>query len=150
MSAVDRDRWYTADFDALSWRDVHVHGFRIVEGEQGMAELMLDIDFIIEWLLEDGRYRFRVAQAVLQFHEVFALRFSLDYVAPSAGMTAFSIDGVVREEIPVCGDRSWYRWRIEINWPEGFLEFESPGFSQWLLGDVVEQEAQCLSPSLRI
>lgn len=148
-------RWHTADFDAMSWHDVHVHGFRIVEGEHGTAELQLDIDFILEWIRDgDAPFRFRVAQAMLQFHEVFGLRFALDYVACSAGMSAFAIGGITRESLrdveddqdgrEDCDDRGPWRWRIDLNWPEGFLEFEAAGFSQWLVGEVVEQEAQGL------
>jgi hypothetical protein len=143
-------RWYTADFDALSWHDVRVHGFRIVEGAQGTAELVLDIDFILEWLPEDDGYRFRVAQAILQFHEVFGLRFMLDYVACSAGMTAFSIESIEREVIGDDERAQSYRWRIDVNWPEGFLEFEAPGFSQWLVGEIVEQDEQTLDPRQRL
>jgi hypothetical protein len=148
---ASRERWYTADFETLSWHDVHVHGFRIVEGEHGTAELVLDIDFIVEWISSaDAGYRFRVAQAILQFHEVFGLRFSLDYVACSAGMTAFSIEGIKREIIVDEGRAPSYRWRIAVNWPEGFLEFEAPGFSQWLVGEIVEQDAQALHPAQRL
>lgn len=144
-------RWYAADFDALSWHDVRVHGFRIVEGGQGTAELVLDIDFILEWLpSEDGGYRFRIAQAILQFHEVFGLRFMLDYVACSAGMTAFSIERIEREILGDDERAHAYRWRIDVNWPEGFLEFEAPGFSQWLVGEIVEQDAQTLDPAHRL
>ena len=148
-------RWHTADFDAMSWHDVHVHGFRIVEGEHGTAELQLDIDFILEWIRNGGApLRFRVAQAMLQFHEVFGLRFALDYVACSAGMSAFAIGGITRESLRDVeddqdgredrDDRGPWRWRIDVNWPEGFLAFEATGFSQWLVGEVVEQEAQSL------
>ena len=151
-------RWHTADFDALSWHDVHVHGFRIVEAEHGTAELQLDIDFILEWVsVGEGGLRFRVAQAMLQFHEVFGLRFALDYVACSAGMSAFAIAGITREALREAGDdpqehddRGPWRWRIDVNWPEGFLEFEATGFSQWLVGEVVEQEAQGLQAADRL
>lgn len=151
-------RWHTADFDGLSWHDVHVHGFRIVEGEHGTAELQIDIDFILEWIRDgDGRFRFRVAQAMLQFHEVFGLRFALDYVACSAGMSAFAIGGItrapLRENEDDAGEREdtgpW-RWRIDVNWPEGFLEFDATGFSQWLVGEIVEQDGQSLRPADRI
>lgn len=151
-------RWHTADFDALSWHDVHVHGFRIIEGENGTAELQLDIDFILAWIQEaDGRFRFSVAQAMLQFHEVFGLRFALDYVACSAGMSAFAIGGITR--VPLREnegdedereDTGPWRWRIDVNWPEGFLEFEATGFSQWLVGEIVEQDGQCLASAERI
>lgn len=156
-------RWHTADFDALSWHDVHVHGFRIIEGENGTAELQLDIDFILEWIQAgDGRFRSRIAQAMLQFHEVFGLRFALDYVACSAGMSAFAIDGITRvplrededDDIELAGiereDTGPWRWRIDVNWPEGFLEFDATGFSQWLVGEIVEQDGRSLQPADRI
>lgn len=158
-----RDRWYTADFDQLGWHDVHVHGFRIVEGAHGCAELQLDIDFIL------ARFRagFRVAQAMLQFHEVSGLRFSLDYVACSAGMSAFSIGTIARWPLradgadgiagavglpdePALADHGPWRWRIEVNWPEGALEFEASGFSQWLVGEPIEQDMPSLAAADRL
>ena len=151
-------RWYTADFDRMSWHDVHVHGFRIVEGAHGTAELQLDLDFLLESPAEETG-DFHVAQAMLQFHEVFGLRFALDYVACSAGMTPFAIDRIVREPLrghaddPVAIDADAHgpwRWRIELAWPEGGLDFEASGFSQWLVGDVVAQSVPALSPAQRM
>ncbi|TXI43652.1 MAG: hypothetical protein E6Q50_18600 [Lysobacter sp.] len=154
-------RWYTADFDAMSWHDVGVHGFRIVENGNGTAELQLDLDYILEWLNaeKEGALCFRIAQATLQFHEVFGLRFSLDYVACSAGMSPFSIDRIRRESLrmpndrgddSVCAADGPWRWRIDLNWPEGFMEFEATGFSQWMVGEVIEQNAQVLDPVDRL
>lgn len=151
-------RWHTADFDALSWHDVSVHGLRIVEGAHGAAELQLDIDFILEWIeAGEGGLRFRVAQAMLQFHEVFGLRLALDYVACSAGTTPFSIGAIRREPLRPPADDAGdadehgpWRWRIEVNWPEGLLEFEASGFTQWLVGDPREQDAPSLAPSERL
>ncbi len=151
-------RWHTADFDALSWQDVHVHGFRMIENGDGTAELQLDIDFILEWPAPVfGDIRFRLAQAMLQFHEVFGLRFALDYVACSAGMSAFAIGGITRLSLRGSGDDEGeredtgpWRWRIDVAWPEGFLEFESTGFSQWLVGEIVEQAAQSLAAADRL
>jgi hypothetical protein len=148
-------RWHTADFDAMSWEAVHVHGFRIVENGDGTAELQLDLDFILERPggvgTGDG---FRVAQAMLQFHEVSGLRFALDYVACSAGMSAFAIDRIERtpqREIGDCeDDLGPWRWRIDMNWPEGFLEFESSGFSQWLVGEIVDLDGPSLAPAQRM
>lgn len=148
-------RWHTADFEAMQWRDVHVHGFRILADERGTAELVLDIDFILEWIRgDDDRFRFRVAQAMLQFHEVFGLRFALDYLACSAGMSPFAIDRIERAPLREIGDDEddfgpW-RWRIDMNWPEGFLEFESSGFSQWLVGEIVDLDGPSLAPAQRM
>jgi hypothetical protein len=148
-----RERWYTADFDQLDWHGVHVHGFRIVEGERGSAELQLDIDCLLARPAGAGEGHV-VAQAMLQFHEVAALRFSLDYVACSAGMSAFAIDAIRREPLhddgEDGGDTGPWRWRIAIGWPEGAIEFESSGFSQWLVGEPVEQEGPSLPPALRL
>ena len=151
-------RWYTADFDALSWHDASVHGFRIVEGENGSAELQLDIDFVLERSdAGEGGRRFQVAQAMLQFHEVFGLRLALDYVACSAGTTPFSIGAIRRESLRPPADDAGevddhgpWRWRIEVDWPEGRLEFEASGFTQWLVGDPREQDMPTLASSERL
>lgn len=155
-------RWYTADFDQLSWRDVRVHGFRLIENGDGSAELQLDVDFILERPAAEGG-PYRLAQAMLQFHEASALRISLDYVACSAGMSAFAIEGVSRaplrdpaaDDAPADAasaeaDTGPWRWRVDVHWPDGFLEFESSGFSQWLVGEVVEQDAPSLAPAERL
>ncbi|MFD0725766.1 hypothetical protein [Lysobacter brunescens] len=124
----------------------------------GTAELQLDLDFIVAHPDRAGG-PYRVAQAMLQFHEVFGLRFALDYVACSAGMSAFAIGGITRvslrteddtHENDEREDMGPWRWRIDVGWPEGFLEFESTGFSQWLVGELVEQEAQCLAAADRL
>ena len=61
-------------FEDYSWHDNAIHGFRIVEGPDGCGgELILDIDFIVEWLPpkgENNAFEFRVAPAHLTFHDV--------------------------------------------------------------------------------
>lgn len=148
-------RWHTADFDAMSWEGVHVHGLRIVENGDGTAELQLDLDFILEWPENVGAGDgFRVAQAMLQFHEVSGLRVALDYVAFSAGMSPFAIDRIERAPLREIADdeedRGPWRWRILVGWPEGLFEFEASGFSQWLVGDVVAQRVPALAPAQRM
>ena len=146
-----RTRWSTNDFDEMSWHDVHIHGFQIVrnDGENGTAELILDIDYILEWLTNENRFSFVVAQASLQFHEVFGLKFALDYVTPSAGMCAFSIAGIERERLVFPMGYTSYKWKLDINWPAGEIEFQSPGFTQSLTGKPHAQPRQWLEPSQR-
>ena len=144
--------WTTDDFDKMSWHDVHVHGFQIVENESGngTAELIFDIDYILEWRKGEGKFfSFVVAQASLQFHQIFGLKFELDYVKPTSGMCAFSIDGIVRERIEYRTGQHSYKWKLPINWPTGKIEFESPGFTQKLVGEPRLQEGQSLNPSER-
>ena len=71
------------DFDGLSWHDDTIYGLRFEAGDsfQGdwRAELVLDIDHIVEWVREGaGRVRFRVAPATLVFHGVTDLKISID------------------------------------------------------------------------
>ena len=143
--------WTTDDFDDLSWHDCHVHGFRLgqVNPERGTAELEFDLDFIVEWLERGSEFRFRIAPATLTFHDVFGLRVELDYAAPAAGMTPFSIDGIVRERVASPAGAPASRWRLPISWPAGEITFESPGFTQVLGREPIEQKAQCLTTSQR-
>lgn len=150
---MQRTEWTTKDFGHMSWHDAHVHGFRIVESDEqsaGTAELYLDIDYILEWVKrgEEG-LRFVVAQATLHFHDVFGLRFSLDYAKVEAGMCAFSIAGIEREIIRYPNGHSGYKWVMNVNWPAGFIEFTSSGFTQRLVGEVVRDCRQSLPPSQR-
>jgi hypothetical protein len=147
----DRGPWGTADFEALSWHDVHVHGFRLegFNAEEGSAELVLDIDYILRWQESGEGFLFTVCQAVLRFHSVFGLKLELNYAAPSAGMCPFSVAGVERELLVAPNGHKSYRWRIPINWPQGSLEFEAPGFTQTLIGEPHFQSQQFLPPEKR-
>ena len=128
-----RTEWTTADFDDMSWHDVHVHGFHLIESEDenaGTAELALDIDYILQWAREEAGFRFVVAQATLRFHDVFGLKFCLDYAKRTAGMCAFSLDGIKREVLSYPTGYTSFRWTMDVNWPTGSIEFLSPGFTQ--------------------
>ena len=143
--------WSTEDFESMSWHDVHVHGFRFVSfnDEEGSADLVLDIDYILEWKRDGNVFFFLVAPAALRFKDVFGLKLSLDYASPSAGMCPFSIDGISRELVEFPNGYTSYRWFIKVNWPYGEIQFRSPGFTQSLTGVPVPNSAQWLDPGLR-
>jgi len=145
-------RWTEADFDALGWHDVHVHGFRILDGEHGAGQLWLDLDYILDWVCptnDVSSYRFRVAPAILQFRDVTSLRLSLDYATPTAAMGPFSIDGIEREPISYGDSYTSFRWAIAVNWPAGAIAFESPGFHLHLTGPAVDTDTQYLTDTVR-
>jgi hypothetical protein len=135
-------RWTDADFASMSWHDNHVYAFRIEEGEWGSGKLILDIDYIEEWLPNEKSFRFRIVPARLIFREVTNLRLSLDYGAVSAGMCPFSIHEIKRtKEAP--------SWTIEINWPKGEISFTASGFEQVAAGEPVVCEGQHIPHELR-
>lgn len=142
--------WSEADYDSLSWHDNHVYGLEIHEGEDGTGKLILHLDHILEWLPPiNGTYSFRIAPAILSFHEVSGLKLELDYLAVSAGMTPFSIGQISRETVTYTTGYNSYRWSISINWPEGFITFEAPAFTQSLLAAPVVSADQVLPVSVR-
>ena len=129
--------------DGMSWHDNALYGVRLDVGDYAHgdwhADLVLDIDHIVEWLCGEGRQvRFRVAPAILTFHDVTDLQIAID-CGDSGGRIALhplSIDAITRERIQdqkICFDRPYYRWRIAFNWPRGgALGFGASGFSQIL------------------
>jgi hypothetical protein len=144
---VEKPEWTTDDFKNLSWHDCHFYGFTLERGDRddGTAQLTFDLDFIVEWLCDSGPpYRWRVAPAVLVFHDVCGLRIELDYATVGAGMTPFTIDGIEREAHP--HSRQTFRWRLPINWPSGVITFESPGFTQSLRAAPILVDRQSLHP----
>jgi hypothetical protein len=61
------------EFAGLSWHDNALYGLRLDLGDPSRgdwhADLVLDIDHIVEWLCGvDRQMRFRVAPATLTFH----------------------------------------------------------------------------------
>ncbi len=140
--------WTDAQFLEMSWHDNHVHGMQLVEMDHGSGELILDIDYIVEWIKGQDAYRFLIVPATLTFHGVTSLRFSLDYATPTAAFGPFMIHGIERHQEQ--RDRYLARlWKILISWPQGELAFEGAGFTQRALGEAVQSERQCLSQKQR-
>jgi hypothetical protein len=143
--------WRTEEFDSLSWHDVHVHGFRLdtFKDENGSADLVLDIDYILKWERSGDGFLFTVCRAELRFHDVVDLKFALDYATPTAGMCPFMIDGIEREPMQFSTGYKSYRWRLPVSWPKGSLEFQAPAFTQTLTGTPRVQPHQALGSEQR-
>jgi hypothetical protein len=141
--------WTHHQFDEMSWHDNHVHGLRIVEGTHGAGQLILDLDYILEWVKDPGdKCRFRILPVTLKFLDVTSLRVSLDYATPTAALGPFSIHAIERRlEL-----RERYEaqiWKILINWPVGDISFEASGFEQRGVGVPLLTDGQCLSAAER-
>ena len=142
-------RWTEKDFGEMSWHDNCVHALRIVEGEHGGGELILDLDYILRWDCSKTICEFEIAPAELRFEEVRGLRVNLDYAGPSAGLAPFSLDRIEREPIEyVSGFRS-FKWIVKVSWPTGEIGFEASKFRQEIQGDSVITTSQCLSAAER-
>jgi hypothetical protein len=141
--------WTDAQFDQMSWHDNHVHGLRVIEGEYGAGELVLDVDYILEWLEASAGFQFKIVPVYLRFKEVTDLRLALDYAKVSAGMSPFSIHRISRRTEA----RERYTaqcWEIELNWPDGRISFEATAFEQKAWGQVRISSGQVLRPEERV
>lgn len=151
MQTKLKSTWSTDDYDEMSWHDNHVHGLRIIEGDDGVGELALDLDHILEWIGPADRYfRFLIAPATLTFHGVQDLRILLDYVTPTSAISPFSLHEVEREKRVYPTGYESCKWRLKLNWPDGAIDFDATGFTQILTGKPIESEGQWLSPSERM
>lgn len=141
-------------FTDFCWHDNAIHGFRLIEGSDGCSgELVLDIDYIVEWLAPkggDNRFGFRVAPADLRFHEVTDLIISIDYASSHAAFQPMVIHAIQREVMIYPNGFSSFAWRIEINWPENsYISFRANGFTQLLRAEPIISNSQSLPPSQR-
>lgn len=146
--------WTESDFDSLSWHDNAVHGIRVAEGGDGCSgDFTLDLDHILEWLPPkeaNKTFSFRIAPAVLTFHETTDLKISIDYAGASAALTPFSVHQIAFETITSVNGARLKKWKIEINWPKGEITFESPRFTQRLTGKETIVDRQSLTAEERI
>ena len=130
------------EFAELTWHDDTIYGFRLEPGDPDRgdwtSDLVLDIDHIVEWICgTDGKVTFRVAPATLTFHDTTDLRVAFDCDrGHQVALSPLSIASIVREPIQdqkVCLDRPYWRWRIELNDPQGGeIAFGASGFTQTL------------------
>ena len=142
------------DFENYGWHDNAIHAIRIVEGPDGCSgDLVLDIDFILEWLPPEGgekAFRFRIAPTDLTFHDVTKLVISVDYASSTASFQPMTIHEIHREVVTYPNGYSSFAWKIEINWPRnGLISFRSSGFTQSSRKEPITSDAQYLSPSER-
>ena len=153
-------KYTEADFDGLSWHDCHIHSFELLTGDPDQGDwtndLVLDIDFIVQWSCGvDGGPCFRVAPAMLRFHNVTDLQIRIEWADSGYRIAVHpaAIDRLEREEVidhKLRLSRPYYAWTVRLNWPDGgMIRFGAVGFTQQLLAEPVEMASQHLSSAQR-
>lgn len=142
---------YSNEFKKHSWHDNPIHSFRVIEKKHGVGDLILDIDYITEWLSsEDDKYNFKIAPTDLIFEDISDLEISLDYKSCSAGITPPSIHEIRREPKVYKNGYKSFDWYIEINWPSNcYIKFSSPSFKQKLRKKPILSDKQIISSNTR-
>jgi hypothetical protein len=147
--------WTQDDFDSLCWHDNTIHAIAFNCPHEGYDhDLVLDIDFIVEWILTKpgGRYRFAVAPALLVFHGADKIRIDLGLCYKEM----LEIDGIDREDISTVADRQAnchrFRYTIRLHSFSGAgnkIVVESAGFDQKLTKPPVLQDWPWLEDEAR-
>lgn len=127
--------WTQDDFRAMSWHDCHIYAIQFAE------DILLDIDYILEWVVDDKAkcYRFWVAPATIQFSSPRSLQISVevDFV------NGLEIADIKRTRV----GKGMHHYQIQTQ--EGEIRFTSEGFRQRIRKAPVLVKSQCLADAQR-
>jgi hypothetical protein len=133
----------TKDFENIVWHDCKIYGLAF---DDSTYNFYLDIDFICEWIEptdENKSYKFKVAPATLNFHNVWDISFDMET------NLSLEIDTITmnnphspknKEILPK--DILEYDWIIELQ--QGEISFKSIGFDMHLRELPTLKQAQTL------
>ena len=145
----------TEDFEQLSWHDNSLYGISWkVDYESDTNELILDIDYICEWICDPNKTcHFKVAPANLNFHNITDLKINIDcgnsdfQACLDSGIPISSISKEQIKNQKVHLDKPYYKWIIKFDAPakDSFISFGASGFTQTLRKDPVLTDSQSLT-----
>jgi len=147
-----------AEFDSLSWHDNSIYGFSIHNDvTQWKSDLILDIDYIVEWLCGVGKtVQFRISAATLTFHDVTDPKVSVDSgdSGKQVAVAEMTLDHIARQRVEkqlICLDLPYYSRTLRLNSPRpgGEISFGASGFTQVLRQEPVVCDEQKLEPVAR-
>jgi hypothetical protein len=142
---LEKTTWSDPDFDRMSWHDCPIHAFSFNDE----FELLLDIDYIFEWVQpQKGErfFKFWIAPCTLIFENVYDITFDsehkqpvIDYVGRSNPQKPKNSDYIGRD--------TEYDWDIVMVSSE--LSFKSVGFKQFVRQNPILSRNQCLKTDER-
>ena len=86
--SISKAIWTDADFDDMGWHDAAVHGLATRPEDDHTGRLLIDLDYIIEWVPPaDGEtyFSFWIVPATLVFEHTWDLTLQIDHL-DSAGL----------------------------------------------------------------
>ena len=133
----------TKNFEKIGWHDCKIYGLAF---DDLSFNLYLDIDYISEWIepsKEDEGYKFRVAPATLNFHNVWNISFDIET------NLSLEIDNITRNNPHSPKNKEIYPNAIEYDWlielQQGEISFKSIGFDLHLREQPIKMQMQTLS-----
>lgn len=130
------------DFDVLGFHDCCVHGIR---WDSASYALIIDLDYIVQWIENNGSYEFWVAPAELYFAYSSEVKISLDWTRMTMECP---IQDVHKHECRMTPNESEeYHWEIEFANPYGAIELWSGDFELRIQAEPVLSKTQRLRGS---
>ena len=137
------NRWTNDDFEDMCWHDNRVHGVKIHSPREGWEyDIIFAIDYILEWINIDGRFRFIVAPARLAFHGAHNAQITvlLNY------RQNLDIDRIEREDISSDAEKkagyTKYMFSIYFHYQKNPITLEANGFTQSLISAPILMDRQ--------
>src|SRR5688572_22325516 len=124
---LEKSIWTDADFENMDWHDNPIHAIAFTDN----FELLLDIDYIFDWVSKRKEYIFWISPCTLVFENVYDLTFEIGPITP--GLT---IDFVTKENPQKPTNSDFINRDTEFDWiiatQEGTMKFKSVGFTQYV------------------
>ena len=140
MEAPDVKPIYTIEeFESLGFHDCYVHG---ISWKSTDYSFLLDLDYIVEWVENQGFYEFWISPAELQFRNVSDARLNLDWTKLAVQCQIQDIHKSDSKPSPIGSDD--FHWEIELATPVGSIEFWASEFELRILESPVLRKLQCL------
>jgi hypothetical protein len=111
------------DFESLGFHDCYVHGIRWASSSYS---LILDLDYIVQWIEIDGAYNFWVAPAELSFNYASEVKISMDWEKVPMECQVQDVHRHDRKATPNGSDN--YHWEIEFARPSGSIDLWATDF----------------------
>jgi hypothetical protein len=126
---LEKSIWTDADFEAMGWHDVVIHG---ISFDPPRYELQFDIDYIFAWVNPEPPsefFSFWISPATLVFRNVNGFRAEIE-TGPGLQLQGIA-RGKEREprNAAYIEDKKEWEWVLEAN--EGQISFFSAGFKQY-------------------
>jgi hypothetical protein len=141
---LEKSDWSDADFDAMGWHDAAVHAFALEPALPYPGRLLVDLDYIIEWIKPDPpatAANFWICPATLVFDAALDLVVDVDLTAQSFEL---SLDAITRSEADQHGIRTWVLAGHEFT-----AQLRAKGFNQYLRRQPILSAHQRLTPEQR-
>jgi len=143
---LEKSVWTHNDFDIMGWHDVNIHAFGIAQDEEyGTADLMLDIDYIFQWIEgpPPSRYfSFWISPCTLIFKNAFDIKIDIS-LAYGGFMDCEIADMKLINKMEQEGGNLVYEWKLELR--EGTISLKSyGGFEQIVKRYPIHKSIQAL------